>query len=124
MAKILVVDDSDTVRGQLRKDLESVGHTVLEAENGMVGIAVLESNTDVQLILCDVNMPILDGIGMVERLYQNEALRKIPKFMLTTEASADMKQRAKAVGVRAWLVKPYSADKLLAAINTILNVKT
>lgn len=120
MAKVLVVDDSETIRTQLRRDLEGAGHVVVEACDGKVGLQMAEENPDFQLLICDVNMPVMDGLEMCERLFLNEKFGKVPKFMLTTEAVPAMKQRAKAVGVLAWIIKPYVLDKLLAAISKVV----
>jgi len=122
MATILVVDDSDTLRTQLRKDLEGKGHKVLEAADGAIGLETLSKSGGVDLILCDVNMPNMDGLSMCHRVQQQAEFKGIPIFMLTTEANADLKARAKEFGVRAWITKPYMADKLLAAIEKILKV--
>jgi two-component system chemotaxis response regulator CheY len=120
MAKILVVDDSEAIRNQLKKDLESAGHTVIEAGDGQDGINKLKANEGIQLILCDVNMPVMDGLSMCENIFAIEQYRSIPKFMLTTEANAEMKAKAKAAGVTAWIVKPYVIDKLLTAIKKVV----
>jgi two-component system chemotaxis response regulator CheY len=122
MAKILVVDDSKALRMQLRRDLEKAGHKVVEAENGQVGISQVGQNPDIEMILCDVNMPVMDGLAMCEQLFQTESFRAIPKFMLTTEAFPALKQRAKEAGVMAWIIKPYTAEKLLAEISKVVKV--
>lgn len=121
MAKILIVDDSETLRSQLRSTLESAGHEVVEGMDGMNGLETYNQNPDVQLIICDVNMPNMDGLTMCERLTSVlPAQKKIPVFMLTTESNADMKARGKAAGVMAWITKPYAADKLLEVVKKVL----
>jgi two-component system chemotaxis response regulator CheY len=119
MAKVIVVDDSETLRFQLKKDLEGAGHNVVEAVDGADGLSKIQANPDVQLILCDVNMPNMDGLTMCSKVHQLESFKEVPIFMLTTEASAEMKARAKESGVRAWITKPYVADKLLQAVGKI-----
>ena len=120
MSKIIVVDDSETTRLQLRNSLEENGYEVLEAEDGAVGLNVIEANPDAELIICDVNMPEMDGITMVKKKNEQEHLKHITVFMLTTEASDSMKQEGKKAGVKAWIFKPYNPENLLSVINKLL----
>ena len=120
MAKILIVDDSETLRSQLRKALEEAGPEVVEGYDGVNGLETLNSNPDVQLILCDVNMPEMDGLTMLGKVAENDSFNKIPIFMLTTESNADMKEKGKAVGVKAWVTKPFVPEKLLGAVKKVL----
>ncbi len=120
MGKILVVDDSETVRVQLKKDLEGAGHQVIEAADGVLGLQALKENTDTQLILCDVNMPNMDGLTMCLTVRQENLGNGVNIFMLTTENNPDMKTKGKEAGVRAWITKPYIAEKLLTAVNAVL----
>jgi two-component system chemotaxis response regulator CheY len=121
MAKVLIVDDSETLRHQLKRDLEAAGHTVVEAVDGADGLEKFQGRQDLELILCDVNMPNMDGLTMVSKLAAALKAKNIPVFMLTTEASAEMKARAKESGVRAWITKPYIAEKLISAIQKVLS---
>lgn len=121
MANVLIVDDSETVRTQLRNDLRHEGHTAVEAGNGLEGLKILETmETGIDLIFCDVNMPEMDGLTMCRELHQDPALNKIPIFMLTTQTSTDMKAEGKAAGVVAWVIKPYEKNKLMAGVAKIL----
>ena len=120
MSKILIVDDSVTVRNQLKKLLNGRGHEVVEGSDGLNGIEVFSNNLDVSLIICDVNMPMLDGLSMLEKINEDPGFPKVPIFMLTTESNPEMKVRGKAVGVRAWITKPYNDDKLIAAVDKVL----
>jgi two-component system chemotaxis response regulator CheY len=120
MYKILIVDDSTTVRDQLKADLSRSGFEVIEAVDGVDGYNKAQTITP-HLIISDVNMPNLDGLGMCERLHGDIATSNIPIFMLTTEVVGDMKERAKKIGVKAWISKPYSAEKLVQAITKFLS---
>ena len=119
MAKILIVDDSEALRTQLREDLESRSHTVLQAFDGLNGLEQVKKNEGIDLIICDVNMPNMDGLSMCAKLSENPEYAKMNIFMLTTEASTEMKARGKTVGVKAWIIKPYALDKLLMAVDRI-----
>ena len=120
MAKILIVDDSVTVRNQLKKLLNDRGHEVVEGSDGLNGIEVLSNNQDISLIKCDVNMPMLDGLSMLEKINEDPEFSTVPIFMLTTESNPEMKVRGKAVGVKAWITKPYNDTKLLSAVDKVL----
>ncbi len=119
MAKILIVDDSEAVRTQLRKDLELNGHTVNEAMDGLDGLTQIDNHSDTELIICDVNMPRMDGLSMCSRVCKDPKNSNVKVFMLTTEASAEMKARGKEAGVKAWITKPYILEKLLFAIDKV-----
>ena len=115
--KILVIDDSATLRTQVLRVLS--GFTTFEAEDGVQGLVAIKVH-DPDLIICDVNMPELDGLSMLDKWSSDSTSRKVPVFMLTTESSADMKARGKMCGVIAWVTKPFSDEKLLAACKKVL----
>ncbi len=123
MIKILLVDDSDTVRLQLKKDLTNVKYTILEAADGLDGLNQLKADAEISLVICDINMPIMDGLTMCEKLSESGRNAGLTILMLTTETSAEMKERGKKAGVRAWITKPYQADKLIAAIEKMTQPK-
>lgn len=121
MANVLIVDDSETVRAQLRNDLTSEGYEVFEAGNGLGALKFLdEQNPGIDLIFCDVNMPEMDGLALCRELHKNPALSRIPVFMLTTQTNAGMKTQAKENGVIAWIIKPYEKKKVLGGVAKVL----
>jgi two-component system chemotaxis response regulator CheY len=120
MFKILVVDDAETQRFQLKKDLEAAAYEVVEAYDGLHGLLIIDENPDISVIICDVNMPVMDGITMCSKIKEAGKLPGVPIFMLTTEASAEMKQTAKQLGVRAWITKPFVATKLVEAVGKVI----
>lgn len=119
MAKILLIDDSDTFRAQIKNDLSSNSHHVAEASNGRDGIEKVKESGPFDLIICDINMPELNGLEMIGILKDQDLLKESIIFMLTTETDQDLKEKGKALGVRAWITKPYKKDKLLAAIQKV-----
>lgn len=114
MPKILIVDDSSTVRQQVRLALRQGGFEVVEASDGVEGVAAVKSRDDIALVISDVNMPNMDGLEMVETLKGNGANADLPILMLTTEGSPALIKRAKRAGASGWLVKPFKAHQLLA----------
>lgn len=119
MSTILVVDDSATMRALVRQALEPDGHVVLEAPNGAAALAALE-RTPADLVITDVIMPEMDGLGFTRRLRASEPLRHIPVLILTTEATAAMKERGRTAGATGWLVKPFHPDTLRQSVRRVL----
>ncbi len=117
--KVLIVDDSKTIRQQVRFTLEKSGFTVIEADDGANGIKVLAENPDVSVIISDVNMPNMNGLEMVEAIKQNGQHPNLPIVMLTTEGNADLIARAKNAGAKGWLVKPFQPENLVAAVTKL-----
>ncbi|MDG1750894.1 MAG: response regulator [Thalassotalea sp.] len=119
MTKILVVDDSNSIRDMVCFTLKSAGYTAVEAKDGQEGLMKAQIDS-FDLVISDVNMPNMDGITLCGEL------RKLPKFkftpilMLTTESSGDMKLKGKAAGATGWLVKPFNPEKLLATIKRVV----
>lgn len=121
MAKILVVDDSETVRNRLITDLEAVGHVVLEAENGVKGLQALDSNQDTNIVISDVNMPEMDGITMCSKINEKPEFKDVHLFVLTTEFDQELKAKGKQAGVKLWITKPVKMPKLIEVIQKILD---
>ncbi len=121
MANILVVDDSMTIRKILQSILEPDGHIVTDASDGLEGIAKFKENPTISLILTDVNMPNMDGITMCEQIRQLDEGKTLPIFVISTEGNTELKARAKAAGVMAWMTKPPQGDKIREAIRVVLS---
>jgi two-component system chemotaxis response regulator CheY len=117
--KILIVDDSKTIRQQVSFTLSKGGFEVVEAEDGALGLSALRANLDVALVISDVNMPNMNGIEMVQEIAKDQTVNKIPVIMLTTEGSTELIQKAKEAGAKGWLVKPFKPDQLLAAVSKL-----
>ncbi len=117
MPKILVVDDSATMRQQVRQVLSSGGFDVIEAVDGQDGLAKVNADKDVRVMILDVNMPRMNGIELAEALKANGRMDAgLNVVMLTTEGHAELIARAKAAGAKGWIVKPFKPELLLAAV--------
>lgn len=112
---ILTIDDSRTMRDMLRLALTDAGYRVLQAVDGMEGFAVLQSEAP-DAIITDINMPVLDGFGFIEKARADERFRDLPILVLTTESTASMKERARAAGATGWITKPFDPEKLKDAL--------
>ena len=119
MAKILAVDDSASMRGMVAFTLRGAGHEVTEAENGQLALDAARGNA-FELVLADVNMPVMDGIAMVRQLRALDAYKGVPILMLTTESHTEKKMEGKAAGATGWLVKPFEPEQLLATVKRVL----
>lgn len=113
--RVLVIDDSASVRQQVGMALAQAGFDVVEAVDGEDGEAKINSLADLSLVICDVNMPKRSGLELLERLQAAGTHPKLPIVMLTTEGQPAMIQRAKAAGAKGWIVKPFKAHLLVAA---------
>ncbi|WP_186168011.1 response regulator [Burkholderia gladioli] len=113
MAKILVVDDSSTVRDEVAGFLRKNGLEVETAVDGKDGLTKLKGSPDIKLVVSDVNMPNMDGLTMVEKIRGELGNAAVNVVMLTTESSPAMKERGKAAGVRGWIVKPFRGEAVL-----------
>jgi len=116
--RILVVDDSSSVRTVAGIALREAGYEVVEAANGQEGLKKLDG-ARFHLVISDVNMPVLDGIGFLKQIKSHPTYRFTPVIMLTTEAGEDKKQEGRAAGAKAWIVKPFQPKILLDAVSKL-----
>ena len=122
MAKtILAVDDSTSIRQMVAFTLKSAGYTVIEAADGVEGLAKANANAgDITLVLTDQNMPNMDGLTLIKTLRGLPQFVATPILMLTTESSDAMKTQGKAAGATGWLVKPFDPHKLLEVVKKVI----
>ena len=120
MSRIMVVDDSNSMRALIAQTLRGAGHDVTEAADGQVALDLV-GTTRVDLFLCDVNMPRVDGLTLVKRLRLLPASKFTPILMLTTEVDPEKVKVAKAAGATGWMVKPFQPAQLLATIRKVLS---
>ncbi len=115
---VIVIDDSQTVRQQVATVLEGAGYAVVEAEDGADGATQIGANAAASLAICDINMPKMSGLDLLEKVRGQNASH-LPFIMLTTEGSPDLIERAVKLGAKGWIVKPFKADMLLAAVKKL-----
>ena len=117
--RILVVDDSASVRTVAGIALREAGYEVLEAANGQEGLSRLNGER-IHLVISDVNMPVLDGIGFLKEIKKHPSYKFTPVIMLTTESGEDKKQEGRAAGAKAWITKPFQPQVLLDAVSKLV----
>lgn len=115
---ILTVDDSRTMRDMLRFALAEAGYRVVQAIDGIDGLEQLQAQ-GADVIITDINMPNLDGLGFIERVRSDPLRRATPILVLTTESEPEVKERARKAGATGWIVKPFNPGKLVDAIRRV-----
>ena len=116
MRRVLIIDDSEAVRRQVAQTLAPAGYEVVEASDGFEGLSVIKSAAPA-LVLCDLNMPRMGGMEMLAELSRSQPVPVM--VMLTTEAQPALIRRARELGAVGWIVKPFKADLLVAAVNKL-----
>jgi len=119
MRKVLIVDDSVSMRQMVSFTLLQGGFEVVEAGHGQEALDRLKSAA-VDLVITDLNMPVMDGITLIRSLRAQPAMKSKPILMLTTEGLAAKKEEGKAAGASGWIVKPFDPEKLLAVLAKVL----
>jgi two-component system chemotaxis response regulator CheY len=116
--KVLVVDDSQTVREQVGLALRQSGYEIVEAYDGVDGRDKVDDS--IGIVLCDVNMPRMNGLELLETLKRDDKTAHLPVVMLTTEGHPQMIERAKKAGAKGWIIKPFKGEMLVAAVGKLI----
>jgi two-component system chemotaxis response regulator CheY len=116
MRSVLIIDDSEAVRRQVAQTLTPAGYAVVEASDGLEGLTAIKTAPPA-LVLCDLNMPRMGGMELLAELSRTQTVPLM--VMLTTEAQPALIRRARELGAVGWIVKPFKADLLIAAVNKL-----
>ena len=119
MKTVLTIDDSASIRQMVSMTLKGAGFNVLQAADGAEGLRVATSSP-VDMVLTDLNMPIMNGIEFTRAFRGDPAGRGVPVVLLTTESDDTMKGEAKSAGATGWIVKPFQQEQLLRIVNKVL----
>lgn len=123
MNKVLIVDDSATMRKIITRVLRQAEipcTSVVEAGNGVEGMARLQSDPDIDLILSDINMPEMNGVDFVKAVRATRAKEALPMIMVTTEGGEAMMNNALALGANGYVTKPFTPESIRAALEAYL----
>ena len=115
---ILTIDDSRTMRDMLRLALEEAGFDIVQAVDGIDGLEALQHCAP-HVIITDINMPRMDGFGVIKAIRSDDKWRSVPILVLTTESDEAKKAIARQAGATGWIVKPFNPTKLVAAIHRV-----
>jgi len=121
MKTILIVDDTSLIRFVADRAAKNAKLQTILAKNGQEGLEAVQNN-HIDFIFSDINMPIMNGLEMVQKIKENQKYSNIPIVMLTTESKTELKNRGKELGVNGWLLKPFSDKKFIMAIEKLLGV--
>ena len=116
---IMIVDDSASLRQVVSMTLRGAGYTVIEACDGKDALGKL-GGQKVHLVISDVNMPNMDGLSFVREMKKNASYKFTPVIMLTTESGEEKKLAGQGAGARAWVVKPFMPQQMLAAVSKLV----
>lgn len=119
MANVLIVDDSSLIRSVAASAVKEAGHNPIVATNGQEGLDML-AQQHIDIVFSDVNMPIMGGLDMIENIKANPNYKFIPVIMLTTESNPVLKERGKALGVKAWMLKPFNKEKFFMVLQKLI----
>lgn len=120
---ILVVDDSDTTRLLIERMIKKLGFKTINAVDGQNALDVLaEKHRDITIVVTDINMPNLDGFGLIRQMREDQKLLNMPIIVISTENSTDKIDLAKSYGACAWIVKPVHLNKLKEMLSQIVNL--
>jgi two-component system chemotaxis response regulator CheY len=114
--KVLVVDDSLSIREEVGAALQPAGFEVLQAFDGLDGLNKILAMPDLAVVVADINMPRMSGLEMLTRVKSDRTKAALPIVMLTTEGKPEMIQRAKQAGAKGWMVKPFKPELLVALV--------
>jgi two-component system chemotaxis response regulator CheY len=117
--KILIIDDSAAIRQSISFILQQEGYETIEAQDGLEGLTMASGLPGLDLIITDVNMPNLDGIGFIKKVRELPAYKFTPILVLTTESQGSKMNEGKEAGATGWIVKPFNADKLLGIVRKV-----
>ena len=117
--KIFIIDDSAAIRQSITYILNQEGYETVEAKDGQEAFDMLPSLEGVDLIITDVNMPNLDGLSFIRKARELAKYRFTPILVLTTESQGSKMNEGKEAGATVWIVKPFSADKLLGIVRKV-----
>ena len=115
---VMIVDDSGSFRTVVKLALQKAGYGVVEAVDGKDAVGKL-TGQKLNLIVCDVNMPNMDGLSFLRYLKGTGAYKFVPVIMLTTESQESKKAEGRAAGARAWITKPFQPSTLVEAVNKL-----
>jgi two-component system chemotaxis response regulator CheY len=118
--RVLIVDDSATMRQQVFQALTEAGFDVIEASDGQVGAEMIDRDPTISAVICDLNMPRVNGIEMLSSVKSQARHAALPILMLTTDGQPSLIKKAKELGARGWVVKPFKAPQLVAVVHKLV----
>lgn len=122
MINVLAIDDSLTIREMVREALSSAGFAVTTANDGQHGVAEFEKD-QFDAVITDINMPRMDGFGVIEAIRGGGLNPRVPILVLTTESGPALKERARKAGATGWIVKPFEDEGLINVLRRVTGAR-
>jgi two-component system, chemotaxis family, chemotaxis protein CheY len=119
LKKVLVVDDSWTVRQEVSVALQEAGFEVVLAVDGLDGVSKIETTADLAAVVADINMPRMNGLEMLTLVKRDQKNAALPIVVLTTEGQPELIRQAKNAGAKGWMVKPFKPELLVALVRKL-----
>jgi two-component system, chemotaxis family, chemotaxis protein CheY len=123
VAKVLVIDDSASVRQTVSKALSRAGFQVIQALDGIEGAKQIRAHDDLAVVVCEINVPRMHGLDMLESVQQEIAEKGLVVAVLTSETNPEVILRGKRAGVKGWFFKPFREGLLVAAVNKLVETR-
>lgn len=117
---VLVVDDSAMIRMQVKRALTGAGFAVVDAVDGQDAMDKLAAGTSPSMVVCDVNMPRMNGLEFLQEMRGHGGFNSVPVVMLTTEGQPELIRQARLLGAKGWLIKPFQPELLIATVSRLL----
>jgi two-component system chemotaxis response regulator CheY len=120
--RVLAIDDSRTIRNLVRHAMEQAGFACTTADDGVQGVErFVEVDPDV--VITDINMPRMDGFGVIETIRGGDRNTTVPILVLTTESADDLKARARSAGATGWIVKPFEDSAIVSVVRRVTGAR-
>ena len=120
--KVLAIDDSRTIRNLVRKAMEDAGFDCTTADDGVQGVERFAEITP-DVVITDINMPRMDGFGVIDAIRSGAAHRTVPILVLTTESADELKARARSAGATGWIVKPFEDTAIVSVVRRVTGAR-
>lgn len=120
--KVLAIDDSRTIRNLVRKAMEEAGFACTTADDGVQGVERF-AEVEPDVVITDINMPRMDGFGVIDAIRGGEANRSVPILVLTTESADELKSRARQAGATGWIVKPFEDKAIVSVVRRVTGAR-
>lgn len=118
--KILIIDDSESIREVVAFNLSNAGYNVVTGVNGNDGWNLLQNTKGINLVITDLNMPVMDGIAFLKKVRETDQFKYLPIIILTTESQENKKTEARLAGATGWIIKPFVKEKLIEVVKKII----